>query len=332
MGHELSDQRVGVVAIGRNEGMRLRLCLESLIMEGREVLYVDSGSTDGSRALAKELGAEVLELDLSTPFTAARARNAGWRYLTAKYPSLDSIQFVDGDCELATTWMHAALASLAADDNLAVVCGRRRERFPNATIYNLFCDIEWDTPIGSAESCGGDALIRVSALQEVNGFDDSSIAGEEPEMCFRLRVKGWRIERIDAEMTLHDADISTVRQWWQRSKRAGHAYAGNYRRHRSAGFRKGELRSAFFWGFFLPLILGLAGVLVHPLAFFGFVVYPLQVLRVAWQLRASLSNHSFRNRLAYAVNCVGSKLPHFVGILDERRSHRKGRIELIEYK
>lgn len=332
MGERASLGRVGVVAIGRNEGERLRRCLESVIAEGRSVVYVDSGSTDDSLSVARTLGAEIVELDLSIPFTAARARNAGWQFLLERHPQMQCVQFLDGDCELVDGWMECAEEALAAQEKLAVVCGRRRERFPQATKYNQLCDIEWDTPVGEADSCGGDALMKMSALIEVDGFDDTSIAGEEPELCFRLRAKGWKIERLDSEMTLHDADITRFGQWWQRSKRAGHAYAGNHRRHSAAGFRKGQIRSAYFWGLLLPLGILLCGAFLHPVLFLGFLLYPIQVLRIAGHLKGGANPLSGKARRLYAVNCVASKFPHVAGLFDERQSHRAGRVELIEYK
>ena len=72
---------IGVVVIGRNEGQRLERCLRSLAQGADKVMYVDSGSTDGSLQLAANLGVEVLALDMSTPFTAARARNEGFAAL-----------------------------------------------------------------------------------------------------------------------------------------------------------------------------------------------------------------------------------------------------------
>lgn len=70
----------GVVVIGRNEGERLRQCLRSLLPTVVAV-YVDSGSTDGSAKWARDNGAEVVDLDASVPFTAARVRNAGFQRL-----------------------------------------------------------------------------------------------------------------------------------------------------------------------------------------------------------------------------------------------------------
>ena len=149
-------KRIGLVVIGRNEGERLRQCLLSGIGKVAHIVYVDSGSTDGSIELARALGVDVVELDLSTPFTAARARNAGFAHLLQKDAQLEFVQFVDGDCEVVEGWIGSALAQLEAQSDVAVVCGRRRERFPEQSIYNRLCDMEWDTPIGEAKACGGD--------------------------------------------------------------------------------------------------------------------------------------------------------------------------------
>lgn len=121
--------RAGVVVIGRNEGERLKQCLQSLL-GCADIVYVDSGSTDGSVDYAKSIGAFVQELDLSQPFTAARARNAGFAALMARNPHIAYVMFVDGDCQVRESWLASALPSLAAEADVAVVCGRRRERFP----------------------------------------------------------------------------------------------------------------------------------------------------------------------------------------------------------
>ena len=218
------DQTVGFVVIGRNEGDRLARALRS-IGPTHLVVYVDSGSSDGSVELARRLGAHVVLLDPLVPFTAARARNAGARRLAEIQPHLCWVMFMDGDCELLPGFLEAALVSARSDAALAVVAGRRRERCPGHSVYNRLCDDEWDTPVGDAKACGGDALIRLAAFGEVGGYDDRLIAGEEPELCVRLRRACWRVLRIDADMTLHDAAMTRLAQWWKRAKRAGHAYA-----------------------------------------------------------------------------------------------------------
>ena len=214
---------IDAVVIGRNEGARLVACLGSVRGQVRRLVYVDSGSTDASVAAARAAGAHVVALDMTLPFTAARARNAGLTVLAEAPP--DYVQLIDGDCVLDPGWIAAALAAFDRHPRAVVVCGRRRERFPEASVYNRLADLEWDTPVGQARACGGDALMRFAPVMTVGGFRDDLIAGEEPELCLRLARAGGEVWRIDAEMTLHDANLLRFGQWWRRMVRAGHAFA-----------------------------------------------------------------------------------------------------------
>lgn len=219
---------VGFVIIGRNEGARLVLSIDSVLKQAALAVYVDSGSSDGSVSVAQGKGLPVVELDPAAPFTAARARNAGFAWLVGHAPALELVHFIDGDCELVPGWLDRALAAIRSDEGLAAVCGRRRERNPAGTPYNRLCDHEWNTPVGLRETSGGDALFRVEAFRAVSGFREDLIAGEEPDLCHRIRRQGWRIRRIDAEMTIHDAAMTRFSQWWQRNRRSGYAIAEGF--------------------------------------------------------------------------------------------------------
>lgn len=321
---------IGVVVIGRNEGQRLARCLHSLLQGADKVMYVDSGSSDGSPQLARSLGVEVLMLDMGTPFTAARARNEGFCALQRRLPTMRWVQFVDGDCEVDGGWLATAQAFLDEHPDVAVVCGRRRERFPQRSVYNLLCDLEWDTPVGEAKACGGDALMRVDALAAVGGFRPELIAGEEPELCVRLRAKGWKVWRLDAEMTLHDAAMTRFSQWWRRSLRAGHAYAEGAYLHGQAPERHWlrESRRAWLWGLGIPLVILLACLLLGGWCLLLLLVYPLQVVRLARR-----GGKSVRENWLQAVFLVLGKFPEMLGQLKFLR-HRiaAGKPTLIEYK
>jgi len=315
---------IAAIVIGRNEGARLIACLDSLAGRVARVIYVDSGSTDGSRDAAAARGAEVVALDMRQPFTAARARNAGLAHLTGAGTPPAYVQFLDGDCSLQPGWLEAARAFLDDNPAVAVACGRRRERHPAASVYNRLIDAEWDTPVGRARSCGGDALMRVAALQAVGGFDPDLIAGEEPELCVRLRAKGWEIWRLDAEMTLHDAAMTRFGQWWQRTRRGGYAFAEGAALHGAPPERHcvPNLRRLILWGMVLPLVTVL-GVVVTPWALVLLLVWPAQVLRLR-----------LRGLPWYrAVFLTLSKLPEAQGALIYAR-HRlaRTRARLIEYK
>ncbi len=297
---------VGIVAIGRNEGDRLRPCLRSIRHASDRVVYVDSGSVDDSVELAHSFGVEVVELDPSRPFTAARGRNAGLDRVLALWPDTRFIQFVDGDCELDPSWIGAALATFVSAPDVAVVCGRRRERYPERTVFNWLCDIEWSGAAGLVDTCGGDALMRVQPLLAVNGYTEELIAGEDDDVCYRIRRQGWQILRLDDEMTLHDIAMTTIQQWWQRNRRSGHAGAESWRRRGHDDPRLAKIIvSNLLWG--LP-----------PFWLFWPFLW--------WRVYR-------RSGALYATHIVLGKVPHCVGQLSFLwRSARGRKMALIEYK
>jgi GT2 family glycosyltransferase len=248
---------IGIVAIGRNEGPRLERCLRSLPFGDARVIYVDSGSSDNSVHLARSVGADVVELDPTLPFSAGRARNEGAKRLLERSPSLEFIQFIDGDCELDPTWLQTAARLLSSKPDVAVAGGRRREIAPDASIYNRLCDLEWGAPSGEVTWIGGDFLIRGAAFQAVGGFDPSVRAGEEPELCNRLRQKGWKIMRLAEPMTRHDAQLLRFSQWWRRQIRTGYGGLDVAWRFKLPQFIS-QVRSTLTWVLGFPILAAVA--------------------------------------------------------------------------
>lgn len=321
----------GVVAIGRNEGERLRLCLQSLHPRSAPAVYVDSGSSDGSVTLASGAGLLVVELDGRTPFTAARARNEGLRRLLAAYPTLQYVFFVDGDCEVVAGWLEAAVLFLEQHPDVAVAWGRRRERYPEKSVYNMLCDIEWSqAPPGETKACGGDAVMRVAAFQQVQGFRPDLICGEEPELCVRLRQAGWRIWRLNTNMTVHDAAQYRFAQWWKRSLRSGYAFAQGVALHGAPPERHSvtESRRAWVWGLWIPLVILILAIAFGWWALLLLLLYPLQVLRLGIRGTGSARENWWR-----ALTLVASKFPEMLGQVKYLADRlRRVQSRLIEYK
>ena len=322
--------KFGVIVIGRNEGLRLLTCLNSVISQATLVVYVDSGSSDDSILYAQKLGVEVVALDLAIPFTAARARNEGASRLRELSPDITYIQFVDGDCEVLDGWLEKAIVFMNAHTDVAVVSGRCRERYPNKSIYNLMCDIEWDTPIGQTKSSGGNAMMRATFFFAVGGFRPSLIAGEEPELCVRLRAAGWKIWRIDAEMVLHDAAMTRFRQWWKRAVRGGHAYAEGASLHGDSVEKHcvKETRRIWVWGLGIPILVLFAIGGFGSVGLLLILIYPIQITRLA--LRCTEKNPA---NWWSAYFLVLSKFPELIGQIKFHLSRMVGKkSRLIEYK
>jgi GT2 family glycosyltransferase len=326
--------RVGVVAIGRNEGERLRRCFDSLPRELVAVVYVDSGSTDASVELARSRGYEVVALDMTRPFTAARARNAGFTRLMERFAYVEYVQFVDGDCAIAHAWLANAADALATAPDVAAVWGRRRELHPERSVYNRVCDVEWaQEPAGDTTVFGGDVLVRASVVRDLGGYDPRIIAGEDPEFAFRLHKHGHRIVRLPLEMTLHDAAITRFAQWWTRTKRSGYAFAQVSALHGSQPerFWVKDTRRALFWGAVVPALVPVLALPTLGLSSLLLSAYPVRAVRIARAAKQrGLAGSDARS---WAMHCVGASFPQAVGILSYHVERLRGKDPtIIEYK
>ena len=328
----VSSSNIGLVVIGRNEGARLVRSLESVAGRVHSVVYVDSGSTDDSVAEAEQRGARVVDLPMGQPVTAGRARNAGFTALLEADPDLNFIQFIDGDCALAPDWLDTARDFLEAHPTHAIVCGHRQELHPEHTLYNRLCDLEWYGPAGDAEACGGDFMVRADVFAEVSGFNPILIAGEEPEMCHRIRRAGYRVHRLDASMTYHDAAMTHFRQWARRTSRSGYAYAARAALHWRDGTRFGwrENGRIVIWAALLPLASLVAAIALSPWWLLLLLLYPLQVIRQWRRLGREQPNQPV---VAAALFVVLGKWPEFHGqCLFLARALTRREQRLIEYK
>lgn len=331
---EDESDRLGVVVIGRNEGDRLKRCLRSLKGQAETVVYVDSGSTDGSVEFARSLGVDVVNLDMAKPFTMARGRNAGFQRLEQIRPHVEYVQFVDGDCEVVEGWIEQAVAMLKEQPEVGSVAGHRREIDREATIFNRLTDLEWRGPSGKAQFLGGDVMMRVRAFRDTGGYQEQMIAGEDPEICVRLRKHGWTLFRVDHEMTRHDAAMKRFSQWWKRAVRSGHAYAECAWLHRASSEKpwRREVWRNWFWGLILPLAAIALAWPTYGISLTLFALYPLWIWRIARDRRQRFCD-STGDAWLYAFFCMLGKTPNALGqTLFWWRRLRGQSATLIEYK
>lgn len=328
------SRKIAIAAIGRNEGERLERCLRAAVGAAAAVVYVDSGSTDGSAERARAAGCVVVELDPSRPFTAARARNEGFAAALAAAPEAEFVQFLDGDCELEDGWLEKGAEALTARSDLALVCGRLREVNPGASIYNLMCDLEWQRSPGEIRAAGGNFLVRAHAFRAAGGFSADVIAAEDDEFCVRVRRLGWKLWMLDAPMARHDAAMKDFAQWWRRARRTGHAYA------QVAGLHAGsedryfvpERRRIYIWALAAPAAALLLAPVTRGWSLAALLcAYALQWAHIALGCRRR--GWPLRSACLYAVFAVISRFPGLLGLAQYHWRRRRGHLPvIIEHK
>lgn len=330
-----APSRTGIVVIGRNEGARLESCLSSLSGVPCPILYVDSGSTDNSTAIARSLCDQVLELDPRLPFSAARARNEGFVSLLAAHPQLEYVQFIDGDSVLLPGWLDAARGVMDGDPARAATVGPLRERAPEVSIYNRLCDLEWRSPVGELSNfgaLGGLMFVRAAVFARLGGFNERVIAGEDSEFGIRVALAGLKVTKIDSPMAIHDADIRRFAQWWWRAIRSGYAIGQRFQLHGRGPLHDcaHERRSVLFWGIAVPATI----VALVPFTW-GLSALLALGYAVLWQRVARFRRRqgdSPEEAALYARFTVLGKFAEACGLLSYCLNSLVGRHRLIEYK
>lgn len=322
----LNPEQIAVIIIGRNEGERLEEAFLSVKKMNVKMIYVDSASTDGSIDIAKAHQVPFIELTQDRPLNAARSRNAGFDWVLENYPDIQFIHLLDGDCTLDPNWLSAAISELNENENIAAVTGRLREKEYEKSIYARLCDMGWYIRPGEIFTAGGVATIKAFIFNEIGGFNDSLIAGEELEFYSRIREKGYKLRCLEQEIGKHDSNISSYHEWWTRTVRTGFSYASAAKWKK----QKKERVSLIFWGGILPLMIVTSFFFSTLLGGLFILLYPIQVIRTFMKLRTP---YNAASRFLFAFFCVLDKFPAFLGFLKYHYAKMTGRKQqIIEYK
>lgn len=321
--------------IGRNEGKRLLLSLQSMQESNCPLVYVDSGSSDDSINIATPLADIVHSLDPLKPFSAARARNEGFKKLTSMFQNVKFVQFVDGDCILSNGWLDAATTALLEVENRAAVVGHLHEGNPHLSVYNRLCALEWKSPAGDLTNfgaLGGISMMRADVFNVLNGFNENVIAGEDSEFGVRLSLAGYQVTKINHDMAIHDANMTSFWQWWKRSVRAGHAIGQRAAMNGNTIVKDcvQERKSTLFWGVFLPTV---ALILLIPTRGFSLIIaFAYILLGIKVFLHRRKQGEGAGDAMVYAKFIVLAKLANGLGLVKFFVNRFKKRYEIIEYK
>lgn len=309
----------GVVVIGRNEGVRLKSSLLSVLRLRCPVVYSDSHSSDDSAALARSLGVFVVELDPSRPLNASRGRKEGAECLIRLFPNLEYVMFLDGDCILEHSFIDKAIEVFNDRPDVGVVFGRLQELHPEQSIYNRIANLEWARPTGEVPTCGGNALFRFDSYLSSGGYNETIVAGEEPELCSRIRLLGSKVLCIDAPMGFHDLGFSSFKEWWVRGVRGGYGSI-NVRARFGLRYFDRQIQSAWFWGIVWPLLVAAPllflskvypNIGIYWVCLFFASFLPVQIWRIA---RSGLNRGlNRRDALSYGALMMVNKWASVVG-------------------
>jgi hypothetical protein len=176
-------------------------------------------------------------------------------------------------------------------------------------------------------------MVRASEAERVGGYNPRVIAAEDDEFAVRLCGAGGKVLRSERSMTLHDADMHHLSQWWRRAKRCGYGYAQVEQLHGAPPVRKfrDERRRVLTWGVAVPAaVLALApATLGTSLLLSG--IYPLRAARIAH--RSAKAGLPMRGSVAWGLSCAFASLPEAVGMAKYHLDRLFKRTPtIIEYK
>jgi glycosyltransferase involved in cell wall biosynthesis len=214
--------QLSVVFITRNQAWNVRRLVESVLSQASpflsiEIVLIDSASTDETVEIACEYPITVISLDADQRLTAAAGRHVGYQHVTGRF-----ILFLDGDMELYPGWLEQALNLLIEHPQIAAITGTLIDR-PKATPsrHTLLIPLRVDPVVPrDVKHGGGAAIYRQSVLEEVGSFNPYLYSDEEPDLCIRIRHRGYRVVQLDHPIAMHytdpDGHLSTLIARWRR--------------------------------------------------------------------------------------------------------------------
>ncbi len=232
--------RVSVVVCSYNGAATIRDCCQGLLAldyPEYEVIVVDDGSADGTAAIASEYGFRVFSTENRG---LSSARNTGWQVATGEI-----VAYIDDDASPDPHWLKY-LATAFRQGGYAAVGGPNippLDSCPTAACVAHATGNPRHVLLSDREAehiPGCNSAFRRDALEAVGGFDPQfRVAGDDVDICWRIRERGWRLGFSPAAMVWHRRRDS-IRAYWHQQRGYGRAEAQLERkwpeRHNSAGY------------------------------------------------------------------------------------------------
>jgi glycosyltransferase involved in cell wall biosynthesis len=208
-----------VVIPVRNEEKNIGKCLDSLChlqfaSELFEVIVVDNGSTDRTRAVAATFGNALILQVLSHPNVYISAlRNAGAAVARGKY-----LAFLDADCEVRPDWLSVAERALSQDDR--GVCGAFY-LIPDRSswVARHWYRIRGNKAAGEMSYLpSGDLFVSWQVFQTIRGFNESIQTNEDYEFCQRILAGGLPVRCVPELGVIHWGTPQSLSEFFKKNR------------------------------------------------------------------------------------------------------------------
>ena len=199
-------------------GMRfLPITLPTLLAAGRrvggiEIIYVDNGSTDGSREFLKSRESKGLKTHDVHGGTIAAMRNSGARKSSGTY-----LSFIDSDCSVPESYFEEAIEVLRSTGAAATGCEihvPENAHWLEAAWHDLHYSGR-DRFVPYLNS--GNFFVSRAAFQAVGGFREDMVTGEDAEIGQRLVSAGHRIFACPRVKAIHLGNPKSIREFYRRN-------------------------------------------------------------------------------------------------------------------
>jgi GT2 family glycosyltransferase len=225
------DGRIGIVIPTHNRYVKLRALLASIeqwmTREVTAVVVVDD--SDQPVDLTGEFNSiNLKQIFLGERTFISRAKNLGWRSLSAEY-----IYFIDDDNVISEQTIAPVLGVISKSKSIGAIMP--------AVLYKSRPDLVWvyATPLSSAgilkhkligrnesrnssfenrllntDALPNASIVRRKALENVDGFDETLVVNSSMDLCLRMKAKGWRVFAYTGGFVYHDVEAPGRLGWW----------------------------------------------------------------------------------------------------------------------
>jgi glycosyltransferase involved in cell wall biosynthesis len=274
-------------------------CIESILAQSpnKEVIVVDNGSTDNTEEIISKFSVTTI---VEKKRGSGAARNRGLTMVKGNF-----IAFVDADAYLPEDWSEKAYKTLKRTEKDVVGVGGPLLSMGKSSIGRSLDGLSFGKPRNDGISYtnalnASGVLFKRSVFNEIR-FDEEFIRGQDTEIGFRMRQKGFKL-LYDSNLVIYHKNPTTMADLVKKWFTYGKSFPLSYLKHK-------KMKGSGFYGrlLFIPLLLGLI-----VLSFFwGILIYfaILQLLLLFFSYCFVASKIPYKNR---NVNIVTFSFVHTI--------------------